>query len=136
MNREFHENHRPFALQSSIEESLKPMKIRKKQSITFLQLGEGHAATEISVHLNKFTALMASEEKTFAYLNRGAPFEDVFAVSGYSQGDFGGAKQWHIALKTGRKWIIIGGPGATTLVTQRNKSWLIFCRSIRHYRTN
>lgn len=36
---------------------------------------------------------MANEEKTFAYLNRGSPFEDVFAVSGYSQGDFGGVDE-------------------------------------------
>jgi hypothetical protein len=34
---------------------------------------------------------MADEEKTFAYLSCGSPFEDMFAVSGYSQGYFGGA---------------------------------------------
>ena len=61
----------------------------KKQSIAVVQSGEGRA-TEISVHLNKFTAPIASKEKTFAYLDRGSPFEDMFAVSGYSQGDFGG----------------------------------------------
>jgi hypothetical protein len=64
----------------------------KKQSITFVQSGEGRA-TEISVLLNKFIVPMASEEKTFAYLHRGSPFEDMFAVSGYSQG----VKLWDIA---------------------------------------
>jgi hypothetical protein len=45
------------------------------------------------VYLNTSTVPKANEkhqEKTFAYLVRGAPFEDVFAVSGYSQGEFGG----------------------------------------------
>lgn len=42
------------------------------------------------VYLHKFTAPMVDEEKTFAYLSRGSPFEDMFAVSGYSKGCFGG----------------------------------------------
>jgi len=56
----------------------------KNPSISFIQTGVGRA-TEISVHLNKFTAPMADECKTFAYLDRGSPFKDVFEVSGYSQ---------------------------------------------------
>ncbi|KFY92461.1 hypothetical protein V500_04183 [Pseudogymnoascus sp. VKM F-4518 (FW-2643)] len=46
----------------------------KKQGITFVQSGAGRA----------------SKEKTFAYLNRGSRFEDVFAICGYSQVEFGG----------------------------------------------
>jgi hypothetical protein len=61
----------------------------KKQSFAFTKSGNGRA-TEISVYLHKFTAPMADEEKTFAYLSRGSLFEDMFAVSRYSQGCFGG----------------------------------------------
>ena len=64
----------------------------KKWCIAFVQSGEGRVI-EISVHLNKFTAPMTSKEKTFAYLNRGSPFVDMFAISGYSQGDFGGVNR-------------------------------------------
>jgi hypothetical protein len=57
----------------------------KKQSVAFAESGNGYA-TEISVYLHEFTAPMADGEKTFAYLSRGSPFKDMFAVSGYSQG--------------------------------------------------
>lgn len=60
-----------------------------KQSIAFVQTGTGRA-TKISVFFNKFTAPLVSDYRTFAYLNCGSPFKDVFAASGYSQGDFGG----------------------------------------------
>lgn len=59
-----------------------------KQSITIHQR-EVRGATEVSVHLNKFTTPMAGEKKTFAYLDRGEPFEDVMAVSGWTPGEFG-----------------------------------------------
>jgi hypothetical protein len=65
----------------------------KKQGVAFAEPCNGHA-TEISVYLHKFIAPMADEEKTFAYLSRGSPFEDIFAVSGYSQGCFGGREEW------------------------------------------
>jgi hypothetical protein len=59
-----------------------------KKRIKFVRTEAG-LATQMSVYTNTFTAPMAGESKTFALLIRGAPFDDVFAVSEYSQGYFG-----------------------------------------------
>jgi hypothetical protein len=77
---------------------LKTLKAAKKspgklqsisQHVTLINSGQG-LSTRISVLLNKYTVPMATERKTFACLTLGEPFGDVFAVSGYSQGIFGG----------------------------------------------
>lgn len=49
--------------------------------------GAGPATTITVMHV-KFTAPMAHESKTSAYLDRGRPYGDIFAVIGYTGGPF------------------------------------------------
>ena len=61
----------------------------RHQGVAFAKIAAG-PNTQITVMLAKFTAPMANECKTFGFLDRGSPYDDIFAVSGYTGGEFGG----------------------------------------------
>jgi hypothetical protein len=58
---------------------------------TMLLVSGAGLSTKVTVMLSAFTAPMTKVSKTFAYLDRGPPYERIFAVSGYTSGPFGGA---------------------------------------------
>jgi len=61
----------------------------RHQDVAFAKTAAGPNA-KITVMLAKFTAPMANEFKTFGFLDRGPPYDEIFAVSGYKGGKFGG----------------------------------------------
>ncbi len=61
----------------------------RHQGVAFAKIAAG-PNTKITVMLAKFTAPIANEYKTFGFLDRGSAYDDIFAVSGYTGGEFGG----------------------------------------------
>ncbi|KAI9841696.1 MAG: hypothetical protein M1837_000428 [Sclerophora amabilis] len=59
------------------------------KEILRILISERGYAPEISVMKSRVTVRVANEWKAFAYLDRGPPWKEVFAVSGWSRGPFG-----------------------------------------------
>jgi len=61
----------------------------RHQGVAFAEIAAG-PNTKITVMLAKFTAPMANEYITFGFLDRRSPYDEIFAVSGYTGGESGG----------------------------------------------